>query len=312
MDQKDKLILFELMQDCRQPLHKIAKAVSLPKQTVDYRIKKLENDKVITKYALDVNYQRLGMNRHSLYVDLVGIPPQEVEKYLKYITNIDEVSCCYMLDEISKWKLYISIWTKTIERFDQIQSLILAKFNKHIQDYVSFQSVKSFNYFFRILNTKKKAKVDIKEGSEIIPITDMDKKIIRELKINSKTPLLKLANKLKTNINTIRRRISYLIKNSIIQRFYPMLDRKKAGYTEYTYLSRIDASHEKNIEKFMEYAKSDPRFIIVIKAVGYVNLYYSFLAKDKEELKEISSKIDKFLGKAVLKTYKIEVERMVS
>ena len=46
MDEKDRLILFELTQDCRQPLHKIAKAVRLPKQTVDYRIKKLEDDKV--------------------------------------------------------------------------------------------------------------------------------------------------------------------------------------------------------------------------------------------------------------------------
>ena len=312
MDEKDRLILFELMQDSRQPLHKIAKAVNLPKQTVDNRIRKLEEDKVITKYALDVNYQKLGMNRHSLYVDLAGVHPQEVDDYLRYITTIDEVSCCYMLDEVSKWKLYISIWTKTIERFDQIQSLILARFKEHIHDYVSFQSVKSFNYFFRILNTRKKAKVDIKEGSENIPIKEVDRKIIHELKGNSKMPLLDIAKKVGSSIDAVKRRMNYLVKNDIIQRFYPMLDRKKAGYTEYTFLSRIDATHEKDIEKFIEYARSDPRFIIVIKAVGYVNLYYAFLARDKEELKEISSKIEDMIGKAILKTYKIEVEKMVS
>ena len=55
---------------------------------------------------------------------------------------------------------------------------------------------------------------------------------------------------------------------------------KKIGYTEYTFISRIDPSYEKNIQAFIEFTKKDPRFVIVIKAVGYVNLYYAFLSKD--------------------------------
>ena len=43
IDQKDKEILFELLQDCRKPVAKIAKAVKLPPQTTAYRIKKLED-----------------------------------------------------------------------------------------------------------------------------------------------------------------------------------------------------------------------------------------------------------------------------
>ena len=312
MDEKDKFILFELLQNCRQPLSKIARAVNLPIQTVAYRIKRMEEDQVITKYTININHQKLGRNRHSIYLDLVGINPQEVDTYLRYITKIDEVSCCYMLNEIIKWKLYISIWTKSIERYDEIQSKILAKFKDHIRDYVSFQSVRSYTYFGRVLNTKKKAKVDIKEGLENIPIKDIDKKIMHELKSNSKMPVLDLAKKLHSNPETVKRRMTYLVKSDIIQRFYPIVNRSKMGYTEYTYLSRLDASHDKEIEKFIEYAKSDPRFVIVIRAVGYVNLYYAFLAKDNEELKEISAKVESMLGKGTLKTYKIEVDKMVS
>ena len=43
-DEKDNLILFELLQDCRQPISKIASAVKLPQQTVTYRIKKFERE----------------------------------------------------------------------------------------------------------------------------------------------------------------------------------------------------------------------------------------------------------------------------
>lgn len=58
--------------------------------------------------------------------------------------------------------------------------------------------------------------------------------------------------------------------------------------------------------------EKDPNFRIVVKAMGYVNLYYAFYARDNAELKQITAKIDKMLGKAVLHTYKIEVEEMIS
>src|SRR4030042_4446017 len=105
MDEKDNLILFELLQDCRQPLSKIAKAVRLPQQTVSYRIKKLEESKVIKKYAVNINYPKLGYSRHSIYLDIRGVSAKDVDKYLKQITDIKEISCCYMLHEISQWKL---------------------------------------------------------------------------------------------------------------------------------------------------------------------------------------------------------------
>ena len=60
-DEKDHLILFELLQDCRQPTSKIAKAVKLPQQTVSYRIKKLEDAKVIRNILQILTILNLGI-----------------------------------------------------------------------------------------------------------------------------------------------------------------------------------------------------------------------------------------------------------
>lgn len=108
------------------------------------------------------------------------------------------------------------------------------------------------------------------------------------------------------------RRINSLKKRDIIERCYPIIDLKKVGFTEYTYISRIDPSYVKELENFMKLIEQDPRFIICIKAVGYVNLYYAFLVKNREELKEINEKIEQTLGKAILENHKIEVDNMVS
>ncbi len=312
MDGKDNLILFELLQDCRQPISKIAKAVKLPQQTVSYRIKKLEEAKVIKKYTANINYPKFGLSRHSIYLDMRGIRAEDVNKYLKEITAIDEVSCCYMLHEVSKWKLYISVWTKTIERYDEIQTKILIKFKNKIKNYLSFQSVRSRTYLARRLNPNKKAKVDIKGSPENAELKPTDWKLINLLKKNSRSPIVELVKKLRTTPSSIMRRINTLMKQDIIQRFYPIIDLKKIGFTEYTYISRVDPSCVKELENFMALIEKDKRFIISIKAVGYVNLYYAFLVKNSEELKEINEEIEKVLGKAILETHKIEVDDMVS
>ena len=53
-----------------------------------------------------------------------------------------------------------------IERYDEIQTKIIKKFKKHVTNYLSFQSVKSYTFFARRLNKKKKAQVDVKgDGS---------------------------------------------------------------------------------------------------------------------------------------------------
>jgi len=312
IDDKDRLILFELLQDCRQPISRIAKIVRLPQQTVGYRIKRLEDSKVIKKYTVNINYPKFGLSRHSIYLDIRGVTAEDVDKYLKQITDIEEVSCCYMLHEVSQWKLYVSVWTKTIERYDEIQTKIISKFRNKIDNYLSFQSVKSYTYFARRLNPKKKALVDIKGNPENVELKEIDKKLINQLKTNSKMPIIDIAHKLKLTANSIIKKINDLKKKGIIERFYPILDMKKLGYTEYTYISRIDPSYRKELDEFMKYVEKDPRFIIMIKAVGYVNLYYAFLTKDRYELSEINQKVHKILGKAILETYKIEVDEMIS
>ncbi len=312
MDNKDKLILFELLQDCRQPISRIAKSVKLPQQTVNYRIKRMEKSKAIKKYTANINYPKLGLSRHSIYLDIIGVSLEDVNRYLKDITSIDEVSCCYMLHEVSRWKLYVSVWTKNIERYDDIQTKILVKFKNKIKNYLSFQSVRSKTYFARTLNPNKKAQVDIKGNPENVELRASDKKLIKLLNRNSRIPTSEIAEKLKTTSSSVVRRINSLKKRGIVQRVYPIIDLKKVGFTEYTYLSRVDPSCIKELENFMDLIEQDSRFIISIKAVGYVNLYYAFLVKNQEELKEINSKIEKALGKAILETYKIEVDNMVS
>ena len=52
LDKTDRKILYELDVNARQPLNKIAKNLKINKDTLKYRIKKMEDDKVILRYLL--------------------------------------------------------------------------------------------------------------------------------------------------------------------------------------------------------------------------------------------------------------------
>jgi DNA-binding Lrp family transcriptional regulator len=158
---------------------------------------------------------------------------------------------------------------------------------------------------------KKIAICDAKEQSINIPITDTDWKIIDEFKEDSRKSLTEIANKLSISIDTLKRRIQYLRENGIIQRFYPILDVKKMGLREYTIIARVKAGAENAIEDFIKWARADPRFVIVIKAVGWVNLYYAFQVENDQEYREILMEIDKRIGHITIKTFPIEVENII-
>ena len=60
MDKVDKDILRELERDSRLSTNKIAKHTGIPQTTVHYRIKKLVEKKVITKYTIHVDPEKVG------------------------------------------------------------------------------------------------------------------------------------------------------------------------------------------------------------------------------------------------------------
>ena len=86
LDSKDKKILEQLQENCRQTIAEIAKATKLPRDVVVYRIKKMEEQKVIRAHHTMLNPQKLGC---PLYVYALfschNIKPEEETKFIPII-----------------------------------------------------------------------------------------------------------------------------------------------------------------------------------------------------------------------------------
>jgi DNA-binding Lrp family transcriptional regulator len=311
VDERDKAILFQLMQNARTSHAKIAKAVGIPEKTVTNRIREMQSDGIIRKYTSIINYQKLGFNRHSIYIDVRTVDRDKVQPTLEALMKRREVSCCYLLHDISQWKIYMSVWTKTIGEYDEMQTMLLEAFQGESINYVSFQSVRSYTYLSRLLAPTEPAACNVKEGLDHIELSEQEWQLIDLLRENARRPLLEIAREMDVHFDTVKRKMKKLKSLDIVQRYYPIIDLGKVGLREYTYIARVNPSYNSRIEEFITWAKGNPHFVIVIRAVGWVNLYYAFQVETDDQFKQLQTEIRKRIGDIVLEEYRIEVEQVL-
>jgi len=90
MDKLDQKILLELAQDARQPLLKIAEKLRQNPKTVSYRIKRMENKKIILGYRANINTAILGYNHYKIFLFLQNTTKETEQKiitHIKYMNN---------------------------------------------------------------------------------------------------------------------------------------------------------------------------------------------------------------------------------
>lgn len=87
LDGKDREILFELDLNSRISINKLAKKVKLNSGTVNYRIKKLEEKKIISGYYSVIDASLIGFEQFRVYLKYQYINPEKEEELLNYLNE---------------------------------------------------------------------------------------------------------------------------------------------------------------------------------------------------------------------------------
>ena len=80
IDNIDKRILFELEKNARIPDTQLAKIVNKSKDTVRYRIKKLEEVGILIGYTTVIDYSKLGYSSVRVYFKFHNLSPEQQRK----------------------------------------------------------------------------------------------------------------------------------------------------------------------------------------------------------------------------------------
>lgn len=145
LDGNDKKIIEQLQLNCRQTIQEIAKKTKLPRDVVQYRIKRMEENGLIRQYHAFVNPSLIG---YPLYVyvgfSLLNIKPEEEKQFINFLKSNKQI--IYVAKNSGKWDFSIGVCAKDYANFDNVLKEIRAKFTKIIKEFDILPVIQEYKY----------------------------------------------------------------------------------------------------------------------------------------------------------------------
>jgi DNA-binding Lrp family transcriptional regulator len=301
LDLTDRKILNQLDINCRQSDSEIGKKTRMSKQVVNYRIKKLLENKIITDFYPHINISKLGYGAHKIYIEFKSISKQKEEEIWNYLKKQPE--SIWIISCSGEWDLIFGIASRDIEELN----LILERFVNRYSKFISDKSISVFNkatlhHRKWILDEKKDIFWSLGGKIEKRDITKVDLQILNLLNKNARIPIVEISEKIKKSPSLIIQRIKKLEEKEVIETFRVGLNKEKLGINyckAFIYYQNKTAEEE---DKFIEHCTSLKEILGISKSIGPWDLElefevfnYDLFHKILKQLKEkfsIIAKID--------------------
>ncbi len=263
VDSVDKKILFELEKNARISDVKLAKLTRKSKDAVRYRIKKLEEEGIITEYKTWIDFTKLGYKTATFYFKTKNI----AEQINALSQEVQKNPNTYWLGLAhGQWNVGITYFVKTNEDIVKIKKDLQEAYidiiiDLHIvfltslgvQDKKFLQKTSSGLSFFTEKTTNEELDV-------------LSKNILSLFYSNARLSLAKIAHQLNISVDKVQLRVKRLKERGIIVRYSARIDYNKLGY-EY-YKTHIYLKNKKSVQKIYSYVESTTDMINVLEQIA--------------------------------------------
>jgi DNA-binding Lrp family transcriptional regulator len=293
-DLKDRKILYELDLNCRQSNTQIGKKIGLKKDVVSYRIKRLQDEGVIKNFWTAINTFKLGYQVYRIYINFQyvsqNIKNDIIQHFTEYV-NTWVVATTHR----SEVDLGVIVWVKNIYEFYLFWENILDKF----EDYFSKAVVSIYtqatcykkSYLIPDDYDKHERKMYVAtSGEAAVNIDETDYRLLNEIALNARMPLIELSEKLGCSSQAINYRIKNLVKNGVIQAFRTTIDISKFDLQKYKV--EIYLKEHKQKKTIIKYLENKPYFEGLNLVIGWADIEPEFVVKNVNELNQILAEID--------------------
>jgi len=310
IDIKDRKILYQLDSNCRQSNTQIGKKVGLKKDVVSYRIKKLQDEGVIRNFWTAINTFKLGYNVFRVYIKFQYVSPSTKNEIIEHFTNYKNVWA--VTSSQGPIDLVFIVWVNNIYEFYRFWSDTLEKYEEYMANYtisIYIQAVgykKSYLLEVKSDNSERKMYAATCDGTTST-IDDVDYKLLNEIAINARIPLIDLADKLDCSSQSVNYRIKQLMEKDIIQAFRVNIDLVKLGLQ----ILKIDIHLKdyKQRSQIIQYLENKPYLECLNVAVGWSDIEPELVVENVEKLAEIMDELDtKFPGSIKKHEYWIMIQ----
>tara|TARA_Y100000310_G_C20676199_1_gene813189 strand:- start:1417 stop:2391 length:975 start_codon:yes stop_codon:yes gene_type:complete len=266
IDLYDKKLLYELDRDSSINLSDLSKKLKRSKQFILYRIKKLEELKIVTGYHAIVDMSKLGFFTFRVYFKFQQMTDKEGDQFIQFVQKkLEQVWTITSMH--GKWDYALFLGVKDISEFHKIWGEIMLLYKKNIKTYnvAVYAPIYNFNRNF-FLDNNTEPVTRIYGDGKLTTIDKLDWKLIELYANNVRQSALEMSKKLNVAPDTIRARINKLVKSNIIVGYKIGLNLEKLNYVGYRLDLQLNST-ERNKEIF-EYCKHHKNIYQINKSIG--------------------------------------------
>ena len=132
LDEISIKILKELFENSRVNIATIASKYDTTVDVVRNRMKKLEAEKIIVRYTIAVDYQKLGLEFYKSFLYFYNLTEKDLEKLMNYCLNHPNI--LHFIKQISPWDVELEIMCENYKKYNEIISEVTEKFSYIIRD----------------------------------------------------------------------------------------------------------------------------------------------------------------------------------
>lgn len=298
LDNLDKRILFELDKNARIADTQLAKLVRKSKESVRYRIKKLESEGIITGFSTWIDPSNLGFMSAKIYLTLANKPKQK-EELINYVKNDKRLLWLGVAE--GAWNMGLTFFVKSNEEFYNLKNELFAKFKDIILESKTANLVEVIytdKKFFHEAKNEWKTVFKFRQNYEL---KDIEKKILKELFKNSRINIVDIANKHNSTVDIVRNRMKKLEASNIISRYTVNIDYNKLGYEFYKtflYFKSFDKDEE---TRLINYTKNQKNIIHLIKQISPWDIELELICENYHEYNQIINELTKLFPNIIQK-----------
>jgi DNA-binding Lrp family transcriptional regulator len=301
-DVKDKKILYELDENSRQSLSQLGKKVGLKKDALSHRIQKMKDANIIKSFYTVIDSYRLGYSLFRYYIDYQCITTDVRKEIINHFTNYKNISTVGSV--IGTYDLIVVIWVDDIHNFYSFWNDTLNKYGDYFEKRIFSVYIHGMGYRQSYLQSSS-ALINDRDVFERfgvgkkVSIDRTDYKLLDELALHSRKPLIDLAEKLDTSSQTVSYRINKLKQSGIIQAFRVAIDEQQFGYKRY----KVDVALSEHGKRgnIIQYIQQNPHLLYVSTSTGLCDLELELVVRSAEKVVEIMEDVNVHFPRTIRK-----------
>jgi len=286
LDLKDRQILYQLDLDARQSFSQIAKRVRLSKETVQYRVKRLQEQGIIKSFITIIDSNRLGYMLFRSFVKCQNLSLEKEREIIKYL----KPRVGWVVNVRGKWDFNIAIWCKDIHEFMAFWNAFYLRFSDVILDSTSNPIPRMWIYrrgWLLGVETDT-SDADLWGGTAAtVAVDELDKKILSLIVTHARRSSSEIARRTGVSEGSVRHRLKRLRQQKVILRHVVFLDTAKVGMQYIKLHFHVKNMTVERLREMREYARLQPNIIYGNEAIGGHFLEFDLNIRSSAELYSI-------------------------